>query len=169
MARARTFQSQTTSGEFSPRLDGRVDIARYGAALKTMENFVAQPHGGSKRRTGTHFVAEVKDSTQRTELLEFEFSDTQAYVIEAGDRYFRFYMNMGQIQWPAFAGEKVTNGTFNTDIAGWFTVPIGTGTITWNAGLQAVDLTGAPLVDQAYIRQQVTIPAANIGQSFTFS
>lgn len=97
MARGRTFQAQVTAGEFSPRLDGRVDLGRYGSALRTMENFVALPHGAAKRRAGSHFVAEVKDSTQRVRLIGFEFSDTQAYVLEFGHLYVRFYMNMGQI------------------------------------------------------------------------
>jgi len=98
MPRARTFQSQVTNGEFSPRLDGRVDIQRYGAALRRMENFIALPHGGAKRRSGTHYVAAVKDSTTRVRLIGFEFSDTQAYVIEFGNLYLRFYMNAGQIE-----------------------------------------------------------------------
>lgn len=97
MPRARTFQSTVTAGEFSPRLDGRVDIARYGAALKTMENFIALPHGGAKRRPGSHYVAEVKTSSARVRLIRFEFSDTQAYALEFGNLYLRFYRNGGQI------------------------------------------------------------------------
>jgi hypothetical protein len=97
VARARPFQNNFSAGEFSPRLEGRTDLSRYANAVKTLENFVAQPHGGVKRRAGTHFVAEMKDSAVRGRLIPFEFSDTQAYVLEFGNLYVRFYMNMGQI------------------------------------------------------------------------
>ena len=99
MPRARPFQSAVTAGEFSPKLDGRVDIQRYGNACKTLENFVALPHGAITRRAGTHYVATTK--TRRRAIacgcIPFEFTDTQAYVLEFGDAYFRVYMNHGQV------------------------------------------------------------------------
>src|SRR4030095_11856793 len=97
MARARPFQSAVTAGEFSPKLDGRGDIQRYGNACKTLENFVALPHGAITRRAGTHYVATSKVSGLRIRLIPFEFSDTQAYVLEFGHTYFRVYMNHGQV------------------------------------------------------------------------
>lgn len=54
--------------------------------------------GGLVRRSGTEYVAEVKDSSKATRILSFEFSVTQAYVLEFGDQYIRFYRNYGQIQ-----------------------------------------------------------------------
>jgi len=49
------------------------------------------------RRPGTKHVAEVKTSAKATRVIAFEFSTTQAYIIEVGDQYMRFYRDNGQI------------------------------------------------------------------------
>lgn len=98
MARVAAQLTNFTGGEFSPRLDGRNDLAKYSSACKTLENFVIYPHGSAARRSGTQFVAEVKDSSKSTRLIPFEFSTTQTYMLEFGDQYIRFYRNNGQIQ-----------------------------------------------------------------------
>src|SRR5690606_23208780 len=43
------------------------------------------------RRGGTRFVSEVKDSSQKVYLYTFEFSVDQAYILEFGNLYVRFY------------------------------------------------------------------------------
>lgn len=85
-------------GEVTPYFMGRTDHKRYYVSCATTENFLVLPHGPAERRGGTRFVAPYKDETNVVRLLPFEFSDEQAYVIEAGDRYFRFYMNKGRIE-----------------------------------------------------------------------
>jgi len=97
MARVAAQLTNFTGGEFSPRLDGRNDLSKYTSACKTLENFVIYPHGSAARRSGTDFVAEVKDSSKSTRLIPFEFSTTQTYMLEFGDQYIRFYRNNGQI------------------------------------------------------------------------
>jgi len=85
------------SGEFSPKMDGRVDFQKYSSAVKKLENFLIHPQGAATRRVGTQFIAEVKDSTKKTRLIPFEFSTSQTYVLEFGDQYIRFYKDKGQI------------------------------------------------------------------------
>lgn len=97
MARVAAQLTNFTGGEFSPRLDGRNDLSKYSSACKTLENFVIYPHGSAARRSGTQFVAEVKDSSKSTRLIPFEFSTTQTYMLEFGDQYIRFYKDNGQI------------------------------------------------------------------------
>ena len=87
-----------TGGELSPRLDGRNDLAKYSSGCSTLENLVVYPHGSAARRPGTNFVAEVKDSANKTRLIPFEFSTTQTYMLEVWQiRYIRFYKDNGQI------------------------------------------------------------------------
>ena len=86
-----------TAGEFSPRLNGRVDISKYYNACRTLQNMIVFPHGGASRRFGTVYVAECKDSTKKARLIPFQFSTSQAYIIEAGETYFRFYKDNGTI------------------------------------------------------------------------
>jgi len=97
MPRATPILTNFTSGELSPLLDGRVDLSRYYNGVKKLENFLIMPHGGVTRTPGTYFVAEVKDSSKKTRLIPFQFSTEQAYILEFGDQYIRFYMNGGQI------------------------------------------------------------------------
>lgn len=87
-----------TAGESSPRFNGRVDLGKYQNACKTMLNSIVFPIGGATQRGGTKFIAEVKDSTKKVRLIPFEFSTTQAYILEFGENYIRFYRNQGQIE-----------------------------------------------------------------------
>jgi len=97
MARVAVQLTNFTGGELSPRLDGRNDLTKYASGCKTLENMIVYPHGSAARRSGTSFVAEVKDSTKKTRLIPFEFSTTQTYMLEFGDQYIRFYKDNGQI------------------------------------------------------------------------
>jgi len=97
MARVAVQLTNFTGGELSPRLDGRNDLAKYSTGCKTLENMVVYPHGSAARRSGTQYVAEVKDSSKETRLIPFEFSTTQTYILEFGDQYIRFYKDNGQI------------------------------------------------------------------------
>lgn len=108
MSRVTTIQTNFTAGELSESLFGRVDIAKYNNGVETLENLIVKPHGGVTRRPGTRFVKEVKDSSAATVLVEFEFSTTQAYVIEFGNLYCRFYKDQGSI---LEANQTITGAT----------------------------------------------------------
>ena len=98
MAKATPIQSNFSGGEFSPNMEFRVDNQRYATGLKTCLNYIPLLQGGVTRRPGTVFVAEVKDSTKATRLIPFRFNTSQAYIIELGNLYARFYRNDGQIE-----------------------------------------------------------------------
>lgn len=98
MPKVSPLQSSFNGGEFSPLLHGRVDNERYGTGLEVCTNFIPTIQGGLTRRTGTYYVAEVKTSSARTRLVSFQFSVTQAYIIEFGNTYVRFYKDNGQIE-----------------------------------------------------------------------
>jgi len=89
------IQTNFTSGEVSPQIEGRVDIAKYQNAASTMKNVFVRVFGGAYRRPGTYFVSNTKLSTNAIRLIPFQFSTTQAYIIEAGHQYFRFYKDSG--------------------------------------------------------------------------
>jgi hypothetical protein len=91
-------QLSFNAGEFGPEVEARVDISKYAYACARMENFIPLVQGPARRRGGTKFVAEVKDSADRTWLAKFQFSSTQAYVLEFGDLYVRFYTDNGVVE-----------------------------------------------------------------------
>jgi hypothetical protein len=85
------------AGELSPHLDGRSDLEKYYSGCRVLENMIPLPYGDAERRPGTYFVAEVKNSSKKSRLIPFQYSTVQAYQIEFGDQYIRFYKDRGQI------------------------------------------------------------------------
>lgn len=91
------LQVSFSGGEFSPALHYRVDLQKYLTGLRRCRNMLIHPEGGLSNRPGTYFVAETKYTDKQARLIEFEFSTEQAYILEFGDQYIRFFMNGGQI------------------------------------------------------------------------
>lgn len=91
------IQTSFNAGEFSPLMGGDVDLDKRAFSVSLMENMIALKQGPAVTRGPTIFVKEVKDSSKRTDLKKFEFSDNDAIQIEIGDLYFRFYKNYAPI------------------------------------------------------------------------
>lgn len=125
MPRSRPIRTSFEAGEWSPRMLGRVDLGKYNQAAETVENFLVQPQGGLTRRPGTRYVADAK-TTGATRLLRHVFSPTQSYVIEAGDNYFRFYSNQGQIVVNQ-TDAAISNGNFASGTTDWDDTSSGSG------------------------------------------
>ena len=106
-----------TAGEWAPEMAGRVELSKYVNACRTLENHVVRVHGGAERRPGTYFVGEVKDSGDNTRVIPFEFSVTQAYVLEFGDKYIRFYKDRGQIQISGGVAYEISSPYGKGDLA----------------------------------------------------
>lgn len=102
MPRVTYLQTNFTAGELSPRLYGRVDVARYANGAKSLRNALVWRHGGVRRRYGTRFVAPTKDGGPevgplQARLIPFVFSRDDAYVLELGEGYLRVFKNGGQV------------------------------------------------------------------------
>jgi len=101
MARVSTIVTNFQAGEFSPRLEGRIDLQKYSSGCQKLENMLVFPQGGITRRPGTKYLGTAKiDSLQEFQgnsirLIPFEYSDEQAYVLELGHQYMRFYTSDG--------------------------------------------------------------------------
>lgn len=93
LALQRSFQF----GEVAPAVAARADLSFYGQALRTCRNFVVQRHGSVANRPGTAYLASTKTVADQSVLFAAVFADDAAYVIEAGDLYFRFYRNGARV------------------------------------------------------------------------
>lgn len=91
--KATPIQTSFNAGEWAPELSGRTDLAKYANACYRMENCIPLVQGPARRRAGTHFVTEAKQSENRTWLVPFEVASDQAYMLEFGSNYVRFYAN----------------------------------------------------------------------------
>ena len=85
MPKVHVLQTNFTAGEFSPKLMGRVDIAKYPNAAKQMRNALPLVHGGVVRRFGTRFMGEVHDSSKKTKLISYSTSQDDAFTLELSE------------------------------------------------------------------------------------
>ena len=90
MAKVSPIQTAFNAGEFSPLMFGRVDIDKYKNALSYALNCIFLVQGAQVRRPGSKYGWPTKASGQ-ARLVSFVYSTTQAYVIEFGDTYCRFF------------------------------------------------------------------------------
>lgn len=97
MCAIRALQSQFNAGVWDEQMDGRVDLATYPNSLHQLENMFIDPRGPISLRPGFRFIAKTKDNLKGVWLFSFITSSEEAYVIEAGQNYFRFYKNQAQI------------------------------------------------------------------------
>jgi hypothetical protein len=94
MARVSTIVTNFQAGEFSPRLEGRIDLQKYASGAQKLENMLIFPQGGITRRPGTKYAGTSKGGG-KVRLIDFQFSDEQAYVLEFGANYIRFFKDGG--------------------------------------------------------------------------
>lgn len=96
MAKTTYIQTNFTAGELTPRMKGRPDVARYQNGAETIENGVVSVHGGVERRDGLRFIAEAKHAGARVvDIVRYVFNVDQAYLLEFGHQYVRFYTSDG--------------------------------------------------------------------------
>lgn len=93
MAKFTPLKVAFNAGELSPLMQGRVDIDKYAAGCQELTNFIPLVQGPISRRPGTRYVKEVKDSSNRVWLQAFVFNYQQAFILEFGPEYLRFYNN----------------------------------------------------------------------------
>lgn len=86
-----------SGGEASPKLKGRPDVTPYYACADTLENVLVTHYGGAMRTPGTRFVARTKDMTKASRLIPFVFSAGDAFMLEFGDEYIRFFSQSGSV------------------------------------------------------------------------
>ena len=163
MVKNNPYTPSLNAGELTPRLAARTDFAKYPEGLETCVNMVPLAEGGLMRRPASRYIAEEKSSSVKGRLKRFEFSTTQAYMLELGDTIMRFYRHQGQIISGA-SSASITNGDFPSGIASW------TDRSTGGAGNQishdatndrlTLETSGTASDDIGWAEQQVTNTAA---------
>jgi hypothetical protein len=108
MVRASPNLNTFDAGEFAPITEGRTDLSRYGFACRILENFLPRVVGPASRRPGSSFIASTRYPDRVATLVRFEYSTEQAYALEFGDLYVRFYRNDGPL---LEAAKAISNAT----------------------------------------------------------
>lgn len=92
------IQNGFASGEMSPSLFGRTDLAKYRQGASTVRNFFINYRGGASSRAGLRYVLACKQEATESDVLPprnipFQFNINQGYVLEFGDEYMRIVSN----------------------------------------------------------------------------
>lgn len=87
------IQSSFNSGEWSPKLYARVDMAKYRSGAALLENFFVDYRGGASTSPGTKYILQCFKSATAVRLIPFQASFDVGYVLEFGDQYIRFFFN----------------------------------------------------------------------------
>jgi hypothetical protein len=114
MATVNSILTNFTAGEISPRIHGRVDLAKYANGARELTNVTVLPQGGARKRGGTLQVTSVKNDSPNSILVPFVFSTTQAYMLEFGPNYIRFFKDRGIIFDVSYAISGVVIGATTT-------------------------------------------------------
>lgn len=98
-------QNNWVSGELSPNMRGRYNLPVYAAGAERFVNFIPEMQGPMRFRNGTQFVI----PTRRNKIacyIPFQFNDSQSYLLEFTDKFFRILRNNGVL----VEGDKTISG-----------------------------------------------------------
>jgi len=90
MAKANPIWSNFSSGEWSQRMEGRVELEGYYRSCRVLENFIVVSQGGVDFRPGTAFVVNGKTNTNKIRLIPFSIKGVGEYILELGNEYIRY-------------------------------------------------------------------------------
>ena len=111
MSQVRALLSNFSGGELSPRVKGRVDIKRYASGCRELTNALVVPHGGAKKRPGTKFIVRQKSNSDTVQLVYFQYSTEQAYVLVFGPSYVWFLKDQAVITGSSKTITGITKGS----------------------------------------------------------
>jgi hypothetical protein len=97
------IQASLNSGEWSPKLYARVDLAKYKSGAALLENFFVDYRGGASTRPGTRYILQCYKSDTPVRLIPFQASFEVGYVLEFGEKYIRFFFDGAPVLEPDIA------------------------------------------------------------------
>lgn len=104
------------AGLLSPLLGGRPDLEKWQSGLSRCDNLIPRVQGALQRAAGSVFVGAVKDGAERCWLAPFVFSQTDAFVLEFGPGYIRFFRNRGRLVDEAEAIVEIVSPYLHNDL-----------------------------------------------------
>lgn len=109
MAKVTNVANNFTSGEITPKMRARLDVARYNSGVEIMENAWPNIHGGFSKRWGTLYRGPAKHADKLGRLVRFVVNRSDAYWLEFGDLYMRVHKVSGRVETsPGVAYEIAT-------------------------------------------------------------
>jgi len=117
MAETRPILLAFNRGIVSPLAVARVDLKRMAMSAEEQTNWMPRVLGAMSLRPGTRFLHSTKGDAAAAHL-EFVFAVDDTALIELTAGFMRVVIDDEVLTRPSVAS-AVTNGTFDTDVAGW--------------------------------------------------
>lgn len=92
MARFNSIRASFSSGEVSPKLEGRVDLQQFESSASKIQNFIVEKEGGLLRRPGTELHASSIGGTTLISWIRDE-QEQEIYTIAVSYSSFRGFSN----------------------------------------------------------------------------
>lgn len=89
MVQKRVLRAFNT-GEVSPDLYGRDDVAKVNAGCSVCDNMLLTIQGAAYYRGGMVYSHQTKNNT-KVLLMDFSYNESDCYTLEFGEKYVRFY------------------------------------------------------------------------------
>ena len=115
-------------GILSPKLYSRDDLKQFNGGIADALNFICSRYGPMEKRTGTQFIWDLNNPSEKVFFLPFIFSVKQSVLLEFLEHRIRFYtfdgrefgpIAMAGITWQANNGKILFSRLDYGDI-GWF-------------------------------------------------
>jgi len=106
--KSRVVKNVFSSGEVSPRAEGRNDASQYENAVRQMNNFHIKKLGGAFKRQGTGFIVEALNHLKRSRTESFQVNTENAYTLELSEYKGRPIKDAVII---TESGQSITNAT----------------------------------------------------------
>lgn len=111
MADIDLWQASFNGGEATPLLDGREDLNKYPTLCRRIRNAHGLIQGPARRRTGSGYRNAAKSNGEGW-LVPFIRSRSEAFMLEFGENYIRFYRNRDLIMSGMSPFEVATPWTY---------------------------------------------------------
>lgn len=112
MAKASPIIRSFNAGEVSILIEGRTDLDRYPASMRSLENYIAAPQGPAIPRSGTQYLNRVYNNAEMSILVPFVFSETDFYMLEFANQRVRFFLEEGLLTYAPVAVTAMSAGPF---------------------------------------------------------
>ena len=89
MSKASPIITNFSAGEWSARMEGRVELEKYYSSCRTLKNMLVVSQGGADFRPGTKYIITGKTDANKIRLIPFSIKNVGEYILELGNLYIR--------------------------------------------------------------------------------
>jgi hypothetical protein len=86
------------AGELTPQVDARSDVQKFAAGCRVLDNMIPRIYGSADRRPGFKYIDDANSNSVVSRMVEFEYSDSIAYMMEFSNLVTRFFFNGAVLQ-----------------------------------------------------------------------